>query len=236
MKLNERNNQSQQGFSIVEMVVVVGIIGILTGLATISLLAPRKYNAEKQTLFLIDLIREAQQRALSQKKTMRVEINSTDRVISLINENEPADANADGVNDPPTANNDIIIKTMNYVDASVYIGVVPTNMTAAPTELSPVLPITFATSLQPHSLSDIVATMRFRSNGNVLNAGNDAIGTGATPTGVTIYVWTKRDTDNSANPTQANILRALTVLGSSGSAKLWSCGLGTNNECTTWTR
>ena len=235
MKLKKRNSRSEQGFSIVEMVVVVGIIGILTAISTLSLLAPKKYNAENQTLFLIDIMREAQQRAISQKKIMRVEINSSDRVINLINENEPADANADGVTDAPTANNDIIIKSLTYVDATIFVGVAPTNMTSTPSELSPVAPITFATSLQPYSLSDLVATMRFRSNGNVLNAGTDTIGGGAIPTGATIYVWTKRDSDTSANPTEANILRALTVLGSSGSTKFWSCGV-TNAGCTTWTR
>lgn len=239
MKLINPVSQSERGVSIVEILVVVIIIGILSSITAMSLLAPKKYNAENQTFILVDLMREAQQRALSQKKTMRVEINSTDRVINLIDENEPADADNDGVNDTPIASNDQIIKTATFIESNnvstVFIGVVPANMTTSPTELSPVLPIAFSNSLHPLSLSDRVATMRFKSNGMVHNAGNDAVGTGSTPTGATIYVWSKKDSDNSANPTDADILRALTVLGSSGSTKYWKCGV-VNNQCTTWTK
>ncbi len=234
MKLKKHTNQSEQGISIIEMVIVVAIIGILSAI-TITTLGARKYNAENQALTLIDFMREAQQRALSQKKTMRVVINSSDRVINLINENEPADANNDGINDAPTAANDTIIKSARFADNNMFIGVVPTNMTTSPVELAPVAPIVFANSIHPLSLGDVVATMRFRSNGTVLNTGNDAIGTGATPTGATLYVWTRRDSDTSPTPTEADILRSVTVLGSSGSTKLWKCGV-INNQCATWTR
>lgn len=235
MKQKTRFNQSEEGFSLVELLIAVIIIGILSAITVMSLSSTRKYNAEAEALTVIDFMREAQQRALSQKKTMRVVINSSDRNISLINENEPADANNDGINDAPTANNDTVIKTAVFTDNNMFIGVVPTNMTSSPTELTPVAPIVFANSIHPQSLGDFVATMRFRSNGTVLNTGNDAIGTGSIPTGATIYVWTKKDTDTSANPTVADVLRAVTVLGSSGSTKLWKCGTG-GSQCTTWTR
>ena len=108
-------------------------------------------------------------------------------------------------------------------------------MTATPVETIPVLPVAFANSTHPLSLGNQVVTMRFRSNGTVENAGNDAIGTGATPTGATIYVWTKSETDTSANPTVASVLRAVTVLGSSGLTRMWKCGI-VNNQCSNWTK
>ncbi len=224
MNQKTRFNQSEQGYSLVEMLIVVAIIGILSAVTVMSLSATKKYNAENQALTLLDFMREAQQRALSQKKTMRVVINSSDRNINLINENDAA-----------TANDDTIIKSATFVDNNMFIGVVPTNTTTSPVELSPVAPIVFANSIHPQSLGDVVATMRFRSNGMVLNTGNDAIGSLAIPTGATVYVWTRRDSDTSANPTEADILRAVTVLGSSGSTKLWKCGV-IANQCTTWTR
>jgi len=244
MKLNNRSSQSERGISIVEILVVVIIIGILSSITAMSLLAPEKYNAEKQAFILADLMREAQQRAISQKKTMRVEINITDRAINLINENEPSDVNNDGVNDVASANNDELIKTVRFIDGKggnkVFVGTPPINMSSSPTELTPVVPVVISNSLHPYSLGDQVATMRFQSNGMVLNAGNNAIGTGSTPTGATIFVWSKWDSDNSLNPTIAEVHRALTVLGTSGSTKYWKCTVVSNpltkNQCTNWTR
>ncbi len=215
---------------------VIVIIGILSAITVTSLLSSRKkYNAENQAVELIDFMREAQQRSLTQKRTIRVEINSTDRVIRLINENEPADANNDGDIDAKTANNDTVMKTAKYADDNVYIGVVPTNQSAAPVELSPVEPIAFSVSNHPLSTNDRVAVLRFSKNGTVLSKGTDEIGSNSIAKGATIYVWTKRDADTTAAPTVANILRAVTVLGSSGSTKLWKCGIVTN-QCLEWTK
>ena len=51
----------------VEILVVVVLIGIISAIVAGSLRAPKLYNAENQALSLIDLMREAQQRALTQK-------------------------------------------------------------------------------------------------------------------------------------------------------------------------
>ncbi len=223
MKRKRAFSKAEQGVSIVEILVVVVIIGIMSAFLVASFNSYKLYNADNQALKLIDLIREAQQRALSQHETMRVEINSTGRLARIINENTPG-----------TAADDVVIGTMSFSD-NILIGVVPTNMTSGPTEASPVLPVAFTTSNHPLSLGSRAATLRFMSNGTVRNAGTDAIGTNSVATGATVYVWSKRDNDTSANPTVANVLRAVTVIGSSGSPKLWKCAV-INNQCTTWTR
>ncbi len=235
MKTKGSKYQSQRGFSMVEMIIVLVIIGIMSAIVGSALIAPRLYAAEDQTLKLIDLMREAQQRSLTQKTTVRVEINSTRRVIRLITENEPADANNDGIPDARTPNNDTILKTVPYVSNDVFIGITPSNMTATPTETIPIPPVAFANGTHPLNLGNQVVTMRFRSNGTVENAGNDAIGTNATATGATVYVWTRRPSDTSPTPTAAYVLRAATVFGSSGLTRLWKCGI-VNNQCTTWTK
>lgn len=235
MKQKGSFSKSEQGISIVEIVFVLLLIGVISAIVAGTLRAPRLYAAENQALGLIDMMREAQQRALTQKKTMRVEINATQRFVRLINENEPIDANNDGVDDAPTANNDLIVKTLPYTDSNVFIAVTPTNMSAVPTETTPVTPAALSTSTHPLSVGNQVVTMRFRSNGTVLNAGSNAIGTNSIPTGATVYVWSKKDSDTSLNPTIANVLRAVTVSGSSGLARLWKCGV-TTSGCTTWTR
>ena len=223
MKRKRAFAKAEQGISLVELLVVVLIVGIMSAFLIASFSSYKLYNADNQALRMIDLMHEAQQRALSQHETMRLEINSTGRLIRLINENTPG-----------TANDDVVIGTVNYSD-NVYVGTTPTNMTATPTEASPIVPVTFTTSSHPLSLGNQVATLRFMSNGTVRNSGTDAIGTGSIATGATVFVWSKRDSDTSANPTVANVLRAVTVIGTSSSPKLWKCAV-VGNQCTAWTR
>lgn len=221
-------SKSEQGVSIVEILVVVLLVGLISAIVAGSLRSYVLYNADNQALKLVDLMREAQQGALTQKKTMRVEISSTGKTVRVINEN------ASG-----SAADDTLVKTVNLTNSSytenVFIGTTPSNMTTVPVEASPVTPVTFSSSFHPLSLGTQVATLRFMSNGTVKNAGTDAIGTNSTPTGATIFIWSKKDSDTSATPTIANVLRAVTVLSSSGSPRIWKCAV-VSNQCSTWTR
>lgn len=214
--------KSDEGFSIAELMIVVAIIGIISLFAFMSLGSEKLHNTDKETLKIIDLLQEARQRSLSQRNTMRVEINATKKLVRLIDERVLG-----------TASDDIEIKAVSYSDGSVYIGTAPSNMSDTPTELTPVSPITFSTSNHPLSNNDNVATMRFLRNGTVTNAGSDAIGSGAVPTGATIYVWSKFPNDTSTTPTIAQIFRAITVLGTRGSTRMWKC-MTSNGECTDW--
>lgn len=216
---------SERGTSIIEVVVILLIIGILTTITTMSILAPKKYKAEAQALLLIEVMREAQQQALSEKKTLRVQIEPDNRQIRLINENEPQ-YNPDNSVQPATVANDVIEKTVPYNSDHVYVATTPANMSAAPVEATPVLPI---------SVSNSVAVLRFKPNGTVHNVGNNNLGEGSTATGATIYVWSKKEFDPSTAPTVADVLRAVTVIGSSGSARLWKCDVG-DGQCDNWTR
>ena len=214
--------KSAEGFSIAELMVVITILVIVALFSFMSLGSEKLYDTDKQALKIVDLLQEAKQRSLSQRNTMRVEINTTKKSVRLIDERVLGDASDDRE-----------IKSISYSENNVYIGTVPSNMTDTPTELTPVSPITFTTSNHPLSNGDNVATMRFLRNGTVTNAGSDAIGTGAVPTGVTIHVWSKFPNDTSATPTNAQIFRAITVLGTRGSTRIWKC-MTTNGACTEW--
>jgi Tfp pilus assembly protein FimT len=224
MKLPAQVNKSEIGTSLVELIVVLVIVTIMSAFAFSMLRAPRMMNAEAQAVSLINILQEARQRSLSQRRTMRVEINSTKRLIRLINENAPG-----------TIADDEIIKSTAYIGNGIQIGTTPSNMTGAPTELSPVPVVTFSVSLHPLSIGDQVATLRFLRNGTVVNAGTNAVGANAVVTGATVYVWAKSDTDASSNPTVATVFRAVTVSGSSGAARLWKCP-NVNNQCSSWTK
>jgi prepilin-type N-terminal cleavage/methylation domain-containing protein len=222
------NRKSEKGFTLMEMVIVLAIISIISTFAIISLTAQKVYEAETQTLLIIDILQEARQRALSQRTTMRVEINATLNMVRLIDERTART----GTN---TANDDVVIKTSRFMGNGVYIGSKPANVTNQPTELSPVPVTAFATSNHPLSNGNSVMVLRFKSNGTVENAGSNNIGTGATPTGSTIYVWSKFAKDNSPTPTKAQVMRGITVLASSGSSRMWKCFV-VNEACSTWTK
>jgi len=74
----------------------------------------------------------------------------------------------------------------------------------------------FKPSVYPSSISQNVCTLRFRSDGTVVDAGNNATGTGAVMTGATIPVWSPKGTTS-----ESTIARAITVIGSTGTIRLW---------------
>jgi prepilin-type N-terminal cleavage/methylation domain-containing protein len=215
-------NESVKGFSLLELLVALAVVIILSSYAYMSLSSDKFYDADKQAFKIIDILHEARQYSLSRRNTMRVEINSTKKLIRLIDERSIGNA-AD----------DREIKSVAYIDNGVYVGTLPSNVRDSPTELSPVLPITFSTSIHPLSIGDTVATMRFLRNGTVTNAGSDAIGTGAVPTGVTIYIWSKYLNDSSTTPAIGQVFRAITVVATRGSTRMWKCSVE-DGQCLEW--
>lgn len=217
--------KSAEGFSLVELMIVLIIIAIVSSYAVMSLSSAKLFEADKQALLIIDLLQEARQRSLSQRNTMRVEFNATRNLIRLIDEKKPNDAS-----------DDISIKSVANRDNGVFIGTVASNMAGdTPPELSPVPAIVYKTSNHPLSSNDSVATIRFLRNGTAHNAGTNAVGAGSIATGATVYVWSKFPNDNSTTPTIGQIFRAITVLGTTGSSRLWKCSV-TGTECSEWTR
>ncbi len=220
--MNKRNQRHERGFSLLELIVVMGIVIVLSLIALLSVSTARLFKADAQASALTDILQEARQGALSRRRTMRVEINATDKVIRLLNE-----ASAGNASD------DVVVKTINFLGKGVFIGTKPTNLSGSPSEASPTPDITFSTSVHPLSSGDSVATLRFLRNGRVTDAGTDAIGTGSIPTGATIFIWSKHTSDTSANPTIGQVFRSITVLGSSGLIRMWKCP-NVDGQCSTW--
>lgn len=109
--------KSAEGFSLVELMIVLIIIAILSSIAVMSLSYDKLYDTDKQAIQIVDLLQEARQRSLSQRNTMRVEINSTKNSIRLIDEKKPDDS-AD----------DVSIKAVAYRNNGVFIGTLPSNI------------------------------------------------------------------------------------------------------------
>jgi prepilin-type N-terminal cleavage/methylation domain-containing protein len=222
--LKQINNKTgEDGFSFIELLIVLLVVGILSVLSLMAFKGEDKYLADSQAYMILDVLNEAKQRALTQHKTMRVEINKTTNTVRLISEN-----------DPGVATDDKIVRTLvlehpNYV----VIEQAPTNIEESPADSSPVPVIPFTNSVHPLSTSNQVATLRFLRTGKVVNAGSNAIGTNAAVTGGTIFVWMP-EYSSSGTPLQSgSVIRAITVLGTAGSTRYWRCEVE-EGQCTTW--
>lgn len=210
-------SSAQSGFSLIELVIALVVITVMISVAIFNLTSPRRYSADDQARKLTDFLDEARQFALNQKSTFRVEIDKTKNQLTLIDEG-----------DKTTATDDAIVKTQP-ISGQVVIGVQPASVAAGPVLTSPVPLPAYATSTYPLSSGDQKITLRFRLNGEVLDAGTDSIGTGSIPTGATIYVTTA---PTGGNP---DVIRAVTVLGTSGDTSIYKCSF-TAGVCGGWYR
>jgi hypothetical protein len=172
-----------------------------------------------QTLEIVDILDQARQSALNQRRTFRVEINKTKQQVTLINENAPE-----------TVADDEIVKTLAF-RKQVFINEVPGNIAGAPTANSPIPVLSFVSSNYPLSNNEEKITLRFARNGRVLDTGTDNIGTGSIMRGATIYVYTNKD--KASTP---EVIRAVTVNQTSGSTSILKCSFDATNKCGNWTR
>ena len=193
----------------IELLVVVVVIGIVSTMALFYAANHKKaYQPDDQALLLVDMIQEARQRALTQRRTMRVEINLTTNRANLYDEN----ANL------TTASDDMLIKSLSlFATTNVKVNTRPAEIAYNPGELLPVPNAVFKPSVYTSSISQSVATIRFLANGTAVDAGTNPVGAGSVPTGVTLHIWAP----TKADPTKSDIARAITVLGSTGVIRMW---------------
>lgn len=219
MKISKEFKSIEAGFSIPELIITMAFLGILLMLTLLNPFFVRKYSSDKQALVISDILQEARQRALTQRETIRIEFNETNRSVSLIEENKP-----------DTADDDKIIKTL-LLSKEVIVGKHPENVTVTnvPKSTSAIPEISFSPSKYPTSLNNQTFTLRFTKTGEVLDKGKDSIGSGALMTGATIYVYEL--TDENTKPT---IIRALTVNGVSALVTILKCRLNEAGLCVEW--
>ncbi len=203
--------EQEMGFSIIELLITLTIISIMSGAVAFYLNSTQKlYKADDVALTIIDVMQEARQRSLTQRETMRVEIDRTKNAIELIDENSPT-----------TATDDVLIRRVSLPDPSVItIGEKPLEIANNPPEPFPVPTTNFKLSSYPTSNAHQVATIRFQSSGAIVDAGNNPTGAGALNVGSTLHVWTKSDPQSQSTESFL-VARAITTIGTTGSIRLW---------------
>ncbi|HEY0461026.1 MAG TPA: prepilin-type N-terminal cleavage/methylation domain-containing protein [Pyrinomonadaceae bacterium] len=197
-----------RGFSMVELLIVLTVITILLGISLFYLSGhERLLRPDEEALKIIDVFQEARQRSLTQRETMRVEIDLTDNMARLIDENLPG-----------SAGDDRAVRSVVLVpQAEVKLDSRPPDISTNPTEMMSVPAAQFRPSVYPSSTAHNVCTFRFLRNGTVVNEGTDALGSNATTTGLTLFIWSPKP--NST--TESEIARAITVIGATGSVRFW---------------
>lgn len=207
LMINKQKNP-ESGFSIIELLIVLIISSIMLAVTGYYFMAHQKlYKPDDQALKIIDILQEARQRSLTQRETVRVEIDLTDNIIRLIDENTPTTETDDRE----------IRRTTLHAQTEVKLQTRPDDISYNPPETLPAPTAVFTSSIYPSSSSHSVCTIRFQSNGTVMNAGSTAIGGGATVTGVSLHIWSPKKT----NPNEADIARSITIIGSTGSIRMW---------------
>ena len=202
-------NTSQAGFSLMELLVVLAIVMILSGISIFYLAGHQKlYKVDDQALQLVDILQEARQRALAQKDPLRVEINLSTNMVSLINENTATLGVAD----------DVVVKRFVLAATSlVTVSTRPAQITVNPPEPMPVPAAVFKNSVYTPSAGQNVCTIRFIANGSATDGGTNATASDAVPTGVSLFVWSpKKNT-----PAESDQARAITVLAATGAIRMW---------------
>jgi prepilin-type N-terminal cleavage/methylation domain-containing protein len=218
-----RKTSKQAGFSIIELLLVLVATVILSSIALISLKNNQLLSVDNQAKKIIDIFDEARQKALNQRQTMRVEISRTRGLIRIIDENLPA-----------SVNDDVEVRRA-VISTDITVGVTPGNVVNNPTTTSPIPIANYETTSYPLSSGEEKITLRFRRNGQVVNIGTDNVGTNSIVTGATVFLTSNQLTTSiNGNAAKPQLVRAVTVLGSSGDTSLMKCQINASGDCVSW--
>lgn len=204
---NHTNNQTlcranaEAGFSLIELLIVLGISLVMMTLAVIAINPTKKaYLSDDQAKRVMDVLRDASTRALTKRRSMRVEFDGTTNQMYLYDEN------AAGVGD------DVLVRR-EYLARPAEI-----KFDTAPFGISAPNPPDYmaASFVTTPPTNNRIWKIRFRLDGTVVNA---AV-TNSPPTSVTLFVWQPKP-GATTNAENTKLVRAITIFGGTGAVRYW---------------
>jgi Tfp pilus assembly protein FimT len=208
-KPSPRIGADARGHSVIELLIVVSIIVILTAVTIFSLNGNKAaYKADDQALRILDFIREANSRALTYREVTRLEIDTTDNEIRIIDENLST-----------TSTDDKEIRSMPLEKGvEVVIDKTPSGITVPnPPNYAAA---TYATDSIGHLEGSTMVTghrvwsMRFKADGTVVNNSNAV-------TSATLFIYPPLSASTLDTARSTKLVRAITIFGGSVGVKLW---------------
>lgn len=192
------------GFSMTELLVVLGVIGVMSVISLPYIVNYKKaYKSEDQAIKVIDLLREANQMALTRRRAMRFELDFTSNEALLI--------------DGTTSTGRVFRRVKLEPTKDVRMDIIPAGVTKPnPPNYNDITATTDSVGHQDGGSTvsgHSVWKAHFNSDGSVTTAAG-------VPINANIYSWPPI-TPGSTTPRNRNEVRAITIFGGTGAIRYW---------------
>jgi prepilin-type N-terminal cleavage/methylation domain-containing protein len=193
--------RSRRGYSIIETLIVMALIGVLSALAIPQLIAERRLTRSVGvTREILSQLRQARQLAMSQRQAFTFQYNNTTKQISIIDHNSNL---GPGLFADPSYPNTAASSTLSTtplaqggLDSSEITYGIPTGL---PNNA-------LGDGISMTGLTNNQLNVTFQPDGSVINASGN-------PTDIGMFIYNNRAARGTAS--------AISVIGASGRIKIW---------------